>query len=68
MTTSYGYSQYGEVQSVTTSVGGTVLYSQGLQYDAVGNPMVSEETLSGTARQEAYSYDAVSRLTGAKVS
>jgi RHS repeat-associated protein len=64
VTTSFGYSQYGEVQTVTTSVAGTVLYSQGLQYDAVGNPMVSEETLSGTARQEAYSYDAVSRLTG----
>ena len=64
VTTSFGYSQYGEVQTVTTSVAGTVLYSQGLQYDAVGNPLVSEETLSGTARQEAYSYDAVSRLTG----
>jgi RHS repeat-associated protein len=49
---------------VTTSVGPAVLYSQGLQYDAVGNPVVSEETLSGTARQESYSYDAVSRLTG----
>lgn len=36
VSTAYAYSQYGELQSVTTSVSGTVLYSQGLQYDAVG--------------------------------
>jgi RHS repeat-associated protein len=64
VTTTYGYSPFGEVQSVTTSLGPSVLYSQGLQYDALGNPRVSEETLSGTSRQESYSYDAVSRLTG----
>jgi hypothetical protein len=55
--------QYGEVQTVTTSVSGAVLYTQGLQYDAVGNPLVSEETLSGAARQESYQHDAVGRLT-----
>jgi RHS repeat-associated protein len=63
VSTAYAYSQYGELQSVTTSVSGTVLYSQGLQYDAVGNPLVSEESLSGSTRQESYSYDAVGRLT-----
>jgi RHS repeat-associated protein len=63
VTTTYGYSQYGEVQTVTTSVSGAVLYTQGLQYDAVGNPLGSEETLSGAARQESYQHDAVGRLT-----
>jgi uncharacterized protein RhaS with RHS repeats len=59
VSTAYAYSQYGELQSVTTSVSGTVLYSQGLSHDAVGNPLVSEESLSGSTRQESYSYDAV---------
>ncbi|MDX2010251.1 MAG: hypothetical protein SFW67_08680 [Myxococcaceae bacterium] len=63
VTTTYGYSQYGEVQSVTTSVSGAVLYTQGLQYDALGNPLVSEESLSGATRQESFLDDALGRLT-----
>jgi RHS repeat-associated protein len=63
VTTTYGYSQYGELQTVSAAVSGAVLYTQGIQYDAVGQPIVSEESLSGALRQDTYGNDAIGRLT-----
>jgi RHS repeat-associated protein len=57
------YSAFGELESYTSSVGSTPFYSVTYQRDNLGRISAKTETLQGTTRTLAYSYDLAGRLT-----
>jgi RHS repeat-associated protein len=57
------YSAFGELESYTSSVGGTPFYSVTYQRDNLGRISAKTETLQGTTRTLVYSYDLAGRLT-----
>ena len=59
------YNGHGEFSTLTTTVGGAPVYSEGLSYDNAGRITVIEDIVQGTAVQWTYGYDALGRLTSA---
>ena len=55
--------QFAEVIAYEATAAGTALYSQTLQYDAIGRIQERTELVSGVERTYTYSYDDTNRLT-----
>ncbi len=68
VTSVYEYDEAGRLRSLTHTGGAGALASYAYTLDAMGNRVQAEETISGANRVIDYTYDPLSRLTGANYS
>ncbi len=64
--TSYGYNNFGEIDTFSATSNGSVILEDGYLHDHMGRIVQKSETLNGTTTTYGYIYDELSRLISVK--